>query len=92
MKKEEVIKSSRDAIESIKRDLIPGVIKECSIPPLASAKSGKLTGYAVVLQVSTKYHYAEKVLKGWKKKLGADGWNIHVYRGQLFIRFFIHNK
>ncbi len=92
MKAEESIKHTRDVVEAIKHDLLPGVIKEYSMPPLVNMKSAKTTGYAVVMQVSTKYHYGERTLKEWKKKLGADGWNINVYRGQLFIRFFIHEK
>lgn len=89
MKAEESKKSTRDIVEAIKHDTVPGVIKGYSILPLADM-IGKTTGYAVVMQVSTKYHYGEITLKEWKKKLGADYWNINVYRGQLFIRFFIH--
>ena len=92
MKAEESIKHTRDIVEAIKHDLVAGVIKDCSMPPLVNMKTGKTTGYGVVMQVSTKYDYGEKILKEWKKKLGADGWNIHVSRGQLYIRFFIHDK
>ena len=92
MKAEESIKHTRDVVEAIKHDLVPGTIRDCSMPPLADMKTGKTIGYEVVMQVSTKYYYGEKTLKEWKKKLGADGWNFHVSRGQLYIRFFIHEK
>lgn len=90
MTTEESIKHSRDAVEAIKQDLQDDVIKDYMMPPLVNMKTGKTTGYGVEIQVSTKYDYSEDVLKEWKEKLGADGWNVRVRNNQLFIRFFIH--
>ena len=90
MTAEESIKHSHEVVEAIKQDLQDDVIKDYMMPPLVNMKTGKTTGHGVELQVSTKYDYSEDVLKDWKKRLGADGWNIRIRRNQLFIRFFIH--
>ena len=90
MKQEESIKHTNEAIEAIKKEVQKDVIKNYMLPPLVNMKTGKTTGHGVEMQVSTKYDYSEDVLKDWKEKLGADGWNIRVRRNQLFIRFFIH--
>ena len=90
MKAEESIKHSHEVVEAIKQDLQDDVIKDYMMPPLVNMKTGNTTGHGVELQVSTKYDYSEDVLKDWKEKLGADGWNIRIRRNQLFIRFFIH--
>lgn len=90
MKQEESIKHTNEAIEAIKKEVQKDVIKDYMLPPLVNMKTGKTTGHGVEMQVSTKYDYSEDVLKDWKEKLGADGWNIRVRRNQLFIRFFIH--
>ena len=90
MKEEESIKHTNEAIEAIKKEVQKDVIKDYMLPPLVNMKTGKTTGHGVEMQVSTKYDYSEDVLKDWKEKLGADGWNIRVRRNQLFIRFFVH--
>lgn len=90
MKAEESIKHSYEVVEAIKQELRDDVIKDYMMPPLVNMKTGKTTGHRVELQVSTKYDYSEDVLKDWKEKLGADGWNIRIRRNQLFICFFIH--
>ena len=90
MKQEESIKHTNEAIEAIKKEVQKDVIKDYMLPPLVNMKTGKTTGHGVEMQVSTKYDYSEDVLKDWKEKLGADGWNIRVRRNQLFIRFFVH--
>ena len=92
MKAEESIKHTRDVVEAIKHDVVPGLIKDYSTYPLANMKTGKTSGHAVEMHVSMNYYYGEKTFREWKKKLGADGWFIYVTRGQLFIRFFIHEK
>ena len=90
MKAEESIKHSHEVVEAIKQELQDDVIKDYMMQPLVNMKTGKTTGHGVELQVSTKYDYSEDVLKDWKERLGADGWNIRIRRNQLFIRFFIH--
>ena len=90
MKEEESIKHTNEAIKAIKKEVQKDVIKDYMLPPLVNMKTGKTTGHGVEMQVSTKYDYSEDVLKDWKEKLGADGWNIRVRRNQLFIRFFVH--
>lgn len=90
MKQEESVKHTNEAIEAIKKEVQKDVIKDYMLPPLVNMKTGKTTGHGVEMQVSTKYDYSEDVLKDWKEKLGADGWNIRVRRNQLFIRFFVH--
>ena len=90
MKQEESIKHTNEAIEAIKKEVQKDVIKDYMLPPLVNMKTGKTTGHGVEMQVSTKYDYSEDVLKDWKEKLGADGWNFRVRRNQLFIRFFVH--
>ena len=90
MKEEESIKHTNEAIKAIKKEVQKDVIKDYMLPPLVNMKTGKTTGHGVEMQVSTKYDYSEYLLKDWKEKMGADGWNIRVRRNQLFIRLFVH--
>lgn len=92
MAEEEYYKRTNDALEEIKSELQDGVIKDIEIPPLVNMKTGKTTGHAVEMQVSTKYDYNETLLTEWKDKPKADAWNIRVRNNRLFLRFFIHYK
>ena len=90
MTEQEAIKRTNEAIEAIKKDVQKDVIKDYALPPLVNMQTGRTTGHAVEMQVSTKYDYGEVVMTEWKEKLGADSWNIRVRRNQLWLRFFIH--
>ena len=90
MKQKESIKRTAEAIKAIMSDVQEGVIKDYEMPPLVNIKTGETTGHGVVMQVSTKYDYSEKIITEWKEKLGADSWNIRVECNQLWLRFFIH--
>jgi hypothetical protein len=50
-------------------------------------ETGKTTGFAVILTLSTKYDYTSAVLDDWRKRLEADDYMISVRRNQLRVRF-----
>lgn len=90
MTPEESIKRTNEAIVAIKGEVAKDAIKGIEQPPLVNMKTGETTGYAVEMQVSTKYDYSEELLAEWKARLGADSWNIRVRQNKLFLRFFVH--
>ena len=49
--------------------------------------TGKETGFAVILFLSTKYDYPNDLLDDWKKRLKAKDYVIIVKRNQLRVKF-----
>jgi len=87
-KKEEAVRVVKDIMAEVN----DGVIRDFRIPALCNAKTGKETGFAVVLTLSAKYEYQNKVLDNWKDRMGADDYIIQVLRNQLIVRFIFHYK
>ena len=81
------IEHAASVLKEIKAEVNEGVIKDCEIPTLCNMETGKTTGFAVVLTLSTKFDYANDILDGWMKRLEADDYMISVKRNQLRIRF-----
>lgn len=86
---EKTVKYAKSVNETLKQECAEGVIKDFEIPPLCNIKTGKNTGFAVILYVSSKYDYSEELLGEWKKRFGADEYSISARRNQLKIRFTI---
>ncbi len=74
-------------LKEIMAGLNEGVIKNCEMPTLCNMETCKSTGFAVILTLSTKYDYTNKVLDMWRDKLQADDYMISVRRNQLRVRF-----
>lgn len=79
-------------IETIKKQLEVDVIKDYFIAQLVNMKTNKYTGFAVKLQLSTRYDYDEFLLSQWKKMLNADEWYLSVKRCQLRVTFKVYYK
>ena len=76
-----------NALKEIMAGLNEGVIKDYEMPTLCNMETCKDTGFAVILTLSTKYEYTNKVLDMWRDKLQADDYMISVRRNQLRVRF-----
>lgn len=74
-------------LKEIKAEVNSGVIKSHEIPVLCNMETGRETGFAVVLTLSTKYDYPSKILEKWRKRLEAEDYVISVSRNQLRITF-----
>ena len=86
---EKTVKYAKSVIEALKQECVDGVIKDFEIPQLCNIKTGKNTGFAVILYVTSKYDYSEKLLGKWKKRFGADRYSVSARRNQLKIIFAI---
>ena len=75
------------ALKEIMAELNEGVIKDYEMPTLCNMETCKDTGFAVILTLSTKFDYTNKVLDMWRDKLQADDYMISVMRNQLRVRF-----
>jgi hypothetical protein len=75
------------ALKEIMAGLSEGVIKDYEMPALCNMKTCKDTGFAVILTLSTKFDYTNKVLDVWCEKLEAEDYMISVKRNQLYVRF-----
>lgn len=74
-------------LNEIETEVNDGVIKDREIASLCSLETCKVTGYAVILTLSTKFDYRNTLLDNWKKRLRADDYKISVRRNQMRVRF-----
>ena len=87
MAKKKTTEQAAKALKEIMAELNEGVIKDYEMPTLCNMETCKDTGFAVILTLSTKYDYTNKVLDMWRDKLQADDYMISVMRNQLRVRF-----
>jgi hypothetical protein len=90
--KDELLKHVVDAIYAIKAQFKVEIIKDYVIPPLVNIKTMQDIGFAVKLQLNTRYDYDEEMLTQWKNMLKADDWYISVKRNQLHVIFNVRYK
>lgn len=76
-----------EMLQAIKAKVNNDVIKDYEMPSLCNIDTGKETGFAVILTLSTKYDYTNRVLDEWKQKFEAEDYYIKVCRNQLHVRF-----
>lgn len=81
------IEHATGVLKELKAEVNNGVIKGHEIPVLCNMETGRETGFAVVLTLSTKYDYPSTILEKWRKRLEADDYVISVNRNQLRITF-----
>lgn len=84
-KREHAVKVMKEIVAGVR----PDVIKNYEMPTLCNMQTGKETGFAVILTLSTRYDYASKNLEDWRKRLDADDYIISVCRNRLQVRFDI---
>ena len=76
-------------IKAMQEEYAKGVIKDWEMPPLVNMKTGETTGFAVVINVGTKYDYTEELLTDWKERFDADEYKVSARRNQLTLTFTI---
>ena len=76
-------------IKAMQEEYAKGVIKDWEMPPLVNMKTGETTGFAVVINVGTKYDYTEDLLTDWKERFDADEYKVSARRNQLTLTFTI---
>ena len=91
-KKDNLLKDAVTAIGAIKAQFNAEVIRNYEIPPLVNTKTGEGIGFAVKMQLSTRYDYDEELLTEWKRLLKADDWYISVKWNQLHVTFKVRYK
>lgn len=87
MAKKKTTEQAVKALKEIMAELNDGVIKDYEMPTLCNMGTGKETGFAVILTLSTKFDYTDVILAQWREKLKADDYMISVRRNQLQVRF-----
>ena len=87
MAKKKTTEQAAKALKEIMVELNEGVIKDYEMPTLCNMETGKETGFAVILTLSTKYDYTSAILDDWCKRLEASDYMISVRRNQLKVRF-----
>ena len=85
--KKKTIEHAAGVLREIKAEVNSGVIKNHEIPVLCNMETGRETGFAVVLTLSTKYDYPSTIMEKWRKRLEAENYVISVMRNQLRITF-----
>ena len=81
------IEHAAGVLREIKAEVNNGVIKNQEFPVLCNMETGRETGFAVVLTLSTKYDYPSTIMEKWRKRLEAEDYEISVNRNQLKITF-----
>lgn len=88
----EQVKEACALIELIKKQFEVEVIKDHLVSQLVNIKTNKYVGFAIRLELSTRYDYDEYMLTKWKKMLNADEWYISARRCQLHVTFKVRYK
>ena len=91
MIKEKTTEYVYEVIKAMKEEYADGVIKDFEMPPLVNMKTGKTIGFAVVLQVGTKYDYTDQLLREWQDRFLADEFSISVKRNQMWLTFKVRD-
>ena len=87
-RKKKTTEQAYKTLQEIKKGLsVPDAIKDYEMPTLCNFDTGKTTGFAVILTLSTKYDYTNTVLEDWRKRLEAEDYQIRVRHNQLIVRF-----
>lgn len=87
-----LVKEACALIELIKKQFEVEVIKDHLVSQLVNTKTNKYVGFAIRLELSTRYDYDEYMLTQWKKMLKADEWYISARRCQLHVTFKVRYK
>ena len=87
MAKKKTTEQAAKALKEIIEELNEGVIKDCKMPTLCNMGTGKETGFAVILTLSTKYDYTSAILDDWCERLEASDYMISVRLNQLKVKF-----
>ena len=89
---ERTYEHAASVIEDIKAKVNKGVIKDYEMPSLCNMHTGETTGFAVCIQLGTKFDYTNAILDDWMKQLCADEYMISVKRTQLWVQFKVRFK
>lgn len=81
--REHAVKVMKEIVAGVR----PDVIKNYEMPMLCNMQTGKETGFAVILTLSTRYDYTSENLEDWRKRLDADDYTISVNCNRLQVRF-----
>ena len=84
---EKTTEHAASVIKNIMAKVNKGVIKDYGIPSLINMQTGETTGFAVCIQLGTKFDYTNAILDDWMKQLCADEYMISVKRTQLWVQF-----
>lgn len=76
-----------EVIKDIMAKVNKGVIKDYEMPSICNMKTGETVGFAVRIQLGTKFDYTNAILDDWMKQLCADEYMISVKRTQLWVQF-----
>ena len=87
MTKKKTTEQAAKALKEIMAELNEGVVKDYKMPTLCNIGTGKETGFAVILTLSTKYDYTSAILNDWCERLEASDYMISVRYNQLKVRF-----
>lgn len=88
MAKKKTTEQAYKTLQEIKSGLsVSDAIKDHEMLTLCNIDTGKTTGFAVILTLSTKYDYTNTVLEDWRKRLQAEDYQIRVRHNQLIVRF-----
>lgn len=78
-----------EVIEAMQEEYAKGVILDWEMPSMVNMNTGATTGFAVVIQVGTKFEYTEDLLKQWKERFDADEYKISTRRNKLWLTFTV---
>lgn len=81
------IEQAAKALKEIKAEVCDGVIRDYKILPMLNLETGKESGFAVNLTLSSKYDFVSTILDSWQKRLKAHHYIISVKNNQLRVQF-----
>lgn len=83
---------ARNVFKNIEKELKPGAIVHVFTPNLININTGKIIGYAVIVELSKKYDYDNTLFEQWKQRIQADECFLYVNHGHLFVKYNVRYK
>ena len=88
--KAKTIEHANKVICALQKEYPDGVIKDVEMPPLVNINTKEDVGFCVLIHLANKYEYTDDILKGWKKRVHADGYGVTAKHNQLAVKFYVH--
>lgn len=74
-------------IKALQKENSTDTIKGSECQLVVNPMTNETLGFAISLQVSTKFTYTEELLEEWKERFWADHFHVKVVRNQLWLMF-----
>lgn len=77
-------------IKEIRAEVKDDVFRDQEILRMCDVKTGRETGFVVMLKLKGQFEYPSALIENWRRRLEADSYTISVVKTKLRIRFYVN--